>query len=449
MYYYKIYLNNISVIVFILIFFAITFSIQGDWQPAGKMAIPQHNYAFLATSRTGDLMAATFNSVGLSEPPKNIPALLIKNPTSETPEVKELCSVKFPPQRGYSGVACDETGCFYLSGDTGDPSTCFVKKFNSDGTPNMSFGKNGEIKPNMRCLGVDVVGEFLLLAVDWGKILILKTTTGELIGNVPQANPSVFLRDIAIDPASLKIYGVAAGSVVVWQDGSPFSASNYKFKILTEKSGEIRSSEGIAFDPVTRAALVCPIPGNVVNQVTSDGKITKTAVISEDPRAHYGDIALSFNGETIFISDMINQTIYIMKRGLTEQSAEIKPISKPPIQIAAPAEMKPITWNKSYTDVVETARKEQKPMVVYFRKAGFKKCEEFENNILLKEDFKKHAQRFICVFEDVDRNSLLAYRFGVFRTPYIAILDGKGETNARFLYNIKPDLLYSALDSTK
>ncbi len=422
---------------------------QSQWQAAGSLNVPEYNYCFLAVSRTGDLMAATFYSNDATAPPSKIPAFLIKNATSQSPQLIELCNIEFPTQRGYSGLACDDTGSFYLSGDTGVASTCFVKKFKSDGSPDISFGTNGEIRPNKRCLGLDVVGEYLFLAVDWGKILIYNSKTGQVLDSLPPAKPSVFLRDIAIDPSSLRIYGVAAGSVVIWEGGSPTSASNYTFKVLTQKSGEVRSSEGISFDPISRSGIISPIPGNVLLAVKNDGTVNKSAVISDDPAAHYCDSAISFDGSTIFISDIITKKIHVMKRTFNETTAEIKPDLKPPIQMSSSASLKDIVWNKSYTQVMDKARSENSPMVVYFRKSGFAKCEEFEKNVLLSENFKSHAQRFICVFEDIGANPILGSRFGVFRTPYIAIIDSKGDIIARYIYNINPETLYSSMDAAK
>lgn len=417
-----------------------------DWESAGKLSIPNYSYCFLATSKTGDLMAAAFNSSDLKSQPRQIPALLIKNPTSASPQVIELCSVFFQPQRGYSGLACDDDGNFYLSGDTGEALTCFVKKFKSDGSPDMSFGGSGEIVPKRRCLGVDIVGDYLLLAIDWGNVLIYNRKSGAYLGALPASAKPIFVRDIAVDPSSLRIFGVALGGVVVWEGGSPANPSLYKFRALTpQTAAQPRASEGISYDPITRAAIIIPIPGNESLEVTSDGKIKKSATISEDPKAHFCDSALSFDSNVLFISDMITMGIHVMKRTLTNEASDIKPVLKPPLTIAPTKATKNIEWNKSYTEIMDKARSNRQPMIVYFRKSNFAKCEQFEREILLSEEFKQRAQNYVCVFEDVSINPLLAYRFGVIRVPHIVILDKNGDTFARYTFNIDTNTLYSAI----
>jgi hypothetical protein len=51
---------------------------------------PSFNYAFLATTSAGDLLAGTYNR---SDAPRELPAILIRNPTSPNPQVQELCRV--------------------------------------------------------------------------------------------------------------------------------------------------------------------------------------------------------------------------------------------------------------------------------------------------------------------------------------------------------------------
>lgn len=449
-----------SFVVAILVgFFAPATGSAASWQSVGTVVVPQYNYSFLAATPSGDLLATTFYSAQPSAPSSEIPALLIKNPTSSNPQVIELCKTSFNPQRGYGGIACDSFGNFFLSGDTGDPATCFVRKFKADGSPDTSFGTAGELRPQRRCLGMDILGEYLFLAVDWGLIQVYRVTTGEMIGQLPKATESVFLRDIAIDPRSMRIYGVAAGGVVVWENGTPWEPQKYAYRRITPDAGEVRSGEGISIDPPTQFALVTPILGNTLLEVGPEGVVNRTPITSASPSTHLVDSVLSFDGTTLFISDTIGKKIHILRRALSDQSGgdftqatPTRPAEPtlPPAPTAAAAAAAPtpqVAWYSSYTAVVEAARRQELPMVVYFRRAGFAKCDEFENACLMTAQFAQRAQRFICVFEDIDANRLLAHRFGVFRVPHLALLDKRGETRATFTFTIKPDDVYRAMDS--
>lgn len=465
--------RNVRLCVLILMLFAILLSISSaDWESAGTIAIPSYSYVFLAATPKGDLLATTFNNY--SENAVEIPALLIKNPTSPTPEVVELCKVSFLKNRGYSGVACDQAGSFYLSGDTGDAATCFLRKFKPDGTPDTTFGNNGIIMPQKRCMGVDVIGPHLLLAVGWAQVQIYDIKTGQMLGEFPKPSTSPFIRDIAIDPSSMRVFGVAKGGVWVWEGGQPWEPAGYSLREITTGSGEIRSGEGISFDPIMRVAIITPVPGNTLIEVKDANTVKNTIVTSAGPMTHLADSCLSFDGTTLFITDMIGKKIHVLKRVIYDNISRIaspSPIpagqetaiaiattapqtpaqTLPPTPAATPptGPVEPVKWEKSYTDVVQRARTEQKPMVIYFRRNGVKKCEEIESNILLTPQFNARAQRYICVFEDLAVNSLTAYRLGVFRVPHITIMDSKGDTVERYTFNIKSDDLFRVMDSTR
>ena len=177
---------------------------RANWQSAGALNIPKHSYSFLSAGPSGDLLAVTFNNSPANTAPVNLPALLIRNPTTANPQVIELSKTMFESQRGYSGVAADDKGAFYVSGDTGNASTCFIKKFDMNGNPAEQFGRNGTVRPNRRVLGIEVMGNYVFALVDWGEAIVFDATTGVTVGNVPKSNPSMFVRDIAIDPESMR-----------------------------------------------------------------------------------------------------------------------------------------------------------------------------------------------------------------------------------------------------
>ncbi|GEM_PF-593552 len=448
------------------------------WQPAGTLKVPSYFYSFLAATPSGDLLCATFNSTSAGTAPAELPALLIRNPMSDSPQVFELCRTAFEPQRGYGGIACAADGSFFVSGDTGTAATCFLRKYRPDGTPDAAFGTNGEIRPNRRCLGVDTVGSYLLLVVDWGEILVFDAATGRPTGAVPRAPGTVYVRDIALDPSSMRIFGVAQGSVVVWENGNPWEPQKYVFRKLSEPAGEVRAGEGISFDPQVRNALIQPVRGNVLLEVSLRGETTQNVVSTADATTHLADSVLSFDGTTLFVSDIIAKKIHVLLRsaqvtmyvgagasGSGQASVPAPPLVQgqypaaaaspaPQSQPAPPSAAGAATqgyvtktdWKRSYLEIVEQARAQGRPMIVYFRQKGTPKCVEFESSVLLTPQFDQRAQGFMCVFEDLAFNRLFAYRFGVFRVPYLVVLDPKGETAAQFSFDIDQNKLFAAME---
>jgi len=419
----------------------------GNWQSAGSLGVPLWNYTFLSATPDGNLLAATIYSGQPEAPPKEIPALLVRHPMSSNPEVVELCRTTFDVNRGYGGIACDPSGSFFVSGDTGNSSTSFIRKFTSTGAPEPTFGKGGEIRPGRRCLGLEVFGEYLFCAMDWGRIGAFRTTTGESAGELPRATQEFYLRDVAMDPKSLRMFGVAEGGILTWGGGAPWQPANYQFRVLSPKVSRARAGEGISIDPIRRTVLISPIPGNVLNEVHGSGQIDKYEVTSAAPDTHLADSVMSFDGTMLFLSDARDRKIHAMRRSLSDMatpSAAVETVAN-----ATTGTVPPPKWFQSYEYTVRQAREAGQPMLVYFRKAEVNNCVQFENAVLRTDQFNVHTPGMACVFEDLARSPLLAYKFGVYRVPYVVILDKSGNQVAEYRHPIPPDTLFAAMRSAK
>ncbi len=425
---------------------------ETQWRPDGTLAVPPFAYSFLAATPDGDLLAATFNSGNPGDPPVELPALLIRNPTSSNPQVVELSRHAFEPQRGYGGIASDADGNYFVSGDTGDPSTSFVRKFTAEGAPDRAFANNGVLRPGRRCMGLEVLGRFLLVTVDWGQLLIYDAGTGQPIGATVRPSRPIYVRDIAIDPRSMRVFGVAQGGVVTWGRAAPWNASNYLFRPITQSRTEPRAGEGISVDPFRRTVLITPVRGNALLEIEGSGRMTRTVISTADANAHLCDNVISFDGTMLFVSDILDRKIHVLRRPLPQDQPQIaratpRPATDTTTSEPAPGERAPRpTWHREYTQVVQMAREENKPMIVYFRRPDYDRCEKFERNVLLTDEFNRRAQHFVCVFEDVTRGPLLAYRFGAHRIPHLAILDPQGETLAEFSFDIPADALFAEME---
>lgn len=138
----------------------------------------------------------------------------------------------FDGQRGYSGIAISHEGMLYVSADGGSPEKSFIKKITLEGKVDPNFGNDGLVKgTNHRFLGLDVVGDYLLVAVDWGNVQILSTRDGKMLNEL-RATEDIYICDIAVNPRSNEIYGIAAGSIYRWKGGSPVEPATYKFERL-------------------------------------------------------------------------------------------------------------------------------------------------------------------------------------------------------------------------
>lgn len=115
----------------------------------------------------------------------------------------------------------------------------------------------------------------------------------------------------------------------------------------------------------------------------------------------------------------------------------------------APAVVPAVAWQSPESGALETAGRARKPILLYFRRAGFKLCEDFEQNCLLTDEFQRRAARFVCIFEDVTYSQLLIHRYSAFRVPDVLIINGRGEVAARHTFDISPAALYASMEQIR
>jgi hypothetical protein len=432
-----------SILAFIVLLLCVSAPIRAEWRSGGTLKIPEFFYTFLSVTPDGHLLAAAFNR---TDKKASVPALLIKNPTSTQPEVVELIRLDFEKLRGFGGIVSDASGGFFVSADTGDRFTSFIRKFKADGQPDPSFAGGGELRFGRRMLGLELAEGVLLVAVDWGEIMRINPTTGAQMGLIPVKVPAAFVRDIAIDPKSYRIFGVAQGGIQMWAGGSPTIPEPYRWEPFSPPKGEPNAAEGISLDPFKRCVLITPHPGNKLIEVYGNRGTIETVIASANEGSHLVDTALSFDGTTLFVSDFARQRIHLLQRQLVEEQVALVP--PPPASgagLGAADAVKPVPWETSFEVAMKRARELKKPLVVYFRRPGMKKCEEFEKAVLRGNEFNQRAANYICVFVDGLKDRLLAYRMGVVRVPHVMILEHGGETRAEFSGQIDAKRLFDAL----
>jgi len=419
--------------------------LYGQWTYSGQVKIPKNPFMFMSANPHGNIVAVTFNDNAAVTP---IPALLIQNPLSANPKVTELCRIPFEHWRGYSGVACDEKGNFYVSGDTGYDQNSFIRKFYSDGRPVPFFGNFGEIKPGLRCQGLDVFGNYLIVAVAWGKLYIYDRETGRKSGEILTGEGN-YVRDIAIDPSTLNIFGVSCGGAVLWSGGAPWDPSKYTFRRITDPGKQPDSGEGISYDAILRKSVITPNAYNHLYLVDVSGQIEVVRNVFPSPEVRFTDSVVSFQGNTMFVSDMGTKTIHILKRTMDDRKNEIFSGFGGRIQMGDVPynESDEVVWKSSYQDTYEEARKAGKPMFLFFMRKGLQTCQDLKESFLDTPEFQKAVRGYTLVQEDIAESShaLTAYRFGIYRVPSIVILDQNGEVSSRFIVNIDKNRVLEAL----
>lgn len=414
-----------------------------DWSFAKTISTKGYTPVFLATTPTGDVAAAAFNN---SKSETIVPLILVHKPLSGEPNYFAICSWKFPAQRGFSGVAVDDQGNYYVAADTGVPATCWIRKYKANGQLDSTFARGGEISAGRRFVGLALTGKYLLSTVAFGQLVVFDKNTGAVIGSAPlPPGETPLIRDIAIDPAKKIVFGVARGAAWVWEGGSFDRPQDYTLRRLSADAEQEAGGEGISFDPVARKVLVPHRHGGTLLTVSEDRQISKDRIIdpATQPSA-VSDPVLLADGMTLFVSDMQNSRLYVMKRagaaaaavpsGDVPSLASVVGSSPTPVQQATPAAQPAgdfgtgnVSWVRGYDKAAANASASGKPLLLYFRTAGSRRCQEMEPGYLASSEFARLAANLVPCMIDLDEEGVLGQQFGVFRVPVIALYKPNGE----------------------
>jgi hypothetical protein len=416
-----------------------------EWKYTKSIQIPRpYVPIFAAVTPTGDCVVATFNNTR-SEKPVNLPVIYIHKPLSESPGFYVVCTNPFPALRGYSGVAVDSAGNYYVAADTGGLDS-WIRKFKPDGKPESAFGTNGEIRPNRRVLGLDLAGNYLFTTFGFGELVKIDARSGQIVGRVPAPPQAPPIRDVAVDPTRELIYGVANGAAWVWRGGKFNNLQGYKLERLTEDTlKNPKAGEGVYFDAFGDRLLMPVSELATLFAVDSKGNATKSVIAGGEGLVRLpSDAVLLADGETLFIPDMKTGPsgeclIHVMKRvatvtksagagevtlsslaaaGLLKASTEAAPVA------IASSE---ISWKSSFNEAFGEAKRAGKPVLLYARTAQARRCQELESGFLKSPEFVQAASNTVPYLFDVTTDSKLAQQLGIFRVPYIALYRPDGE----------------------
>lgn len=352
-------------------------------------------------------------------------------------EVKVIDTQKFPSQRGYSGIAVTPAGALYISAEAGTPEQSFIKKFTPEGAPDINFGNRGVLQGTTnRFFGIDVIDNYLLVAVDWGTILILDGKTGKLL-NTLNAPQSLFIRDIAINPNTKEIYAVAAASIYKWAGGTLDNPASYKFvPLLINKEGQPKSGEGIFFEPFygyIYATLSLGEQQRGLQIVTPDGKFIG--------RIHHldliGDCAISPDGDLLFLTGVHNQQIYCFNRkGSAYERQDFS--SRFGTQTSTVTTGLPVAdslWRTNLPDAFAEIIHSSSPykyLAAVFYSSDNLPSQQFITS-LLTDEFRRQFPQILWTKIDVKLYPGFLSSYSVFRVPTIIVFNARGEQLLRLI----------------
>ena len=112
-----------------------------------------------------------------------------------------------------------------------------------------------------------------------------------------------------------------------------------------------------------------------------------------------------------------------------------------------------IGWRTDPEAALLSARREGKPVLLYFRKTGSRLCGPLEKSLFTEEKVIDLAQRYTCVWLDYLASPAWFKRYGVERVPFIVLLTPAGRRGAEVEGTIAPlafrEKLRAVLESEK
>jgi thiol:disulfide interchange protein DsbD len=139
---------------------------------------------------------------------------------------------------------------------------------------------------------------------------------------------------------------------------------------------------------------------------------------------------------------------------LTAPTVEI-PAAAPPAgeasrspALAAPQEDR--NWYHAESEAVALARREHRPMIVYFTAEWCGACKELQRETYANPRFIAASHRFVkakidCTDDEDPGAEAIKARYHVIGLPTIIVLDANGNEQARFTEFVGPDKLIDAL----
>ena len=102
-----------------------------------------------------------------------------------------------------------------------------------------------------------------------------------------------------------------------------------------------------------------------------------------------------------------------------------------PAPAGAPAAVQAIDWGTNRNKAMDAARRDGKPLLMYFSARWCRPCREMEASLWSRPDVIAMASKFVCLHVDIDRDSSTAARYDAQSVPIVSIADPWGTELAR------------------
>jgi hypothetical protein len=102
-----------------------------------------------------------------------------------------------------------------------------------------------------------------------------------------------------------------------------------------------------------------------------------------------------------------------------------------PAPSGPPTSNRKIDWGTDRGKAMAAARRDGKPLLIYFSATWCRPCREMEASLWSRPDVIAMAGRFVCLYVDIDRDASTAHRYGAESVPAVSISDPWGTELAR------------------
>ncbi len=105
-----------------------------------------------------------------------------------------------------------------------------------------------------------------------------------------------------------------------------------------------------------------------------------------------------------------------------------------------------INWMSSYSQGMERANYEKKPLYLYFYTPSARLCQKFDNDTYSNNNVAQLLNKnFICVRLNANQNRNMVHRMGLYRVPTVMVIDNTGTEFLRLVTYYPPQKLITSL----
>ncbi len=422
------------------------------WEFDANIYVPSPNTLFLAIDSRGNVYATSFNSRTVEA---EVLAMRIDSPAKTKPSVTIFDRYLAPPQRGYAGVACDGSDNIYVSLDAGEGQPSFIRKYLPTLAIDEKFGNGGTLATRqVRVLGLTAHKNKVLAAVSWGRFLAIDSQ-GNFLGMTPTPAITAYIRDIAYDPDTGRVYGVDRDGIFVFTGGSLDHLAKYTLRELIAPKSIPKAGSALFLNKKTNELFYTDRTAGGLNIYPLDGGQPGLIPAGMDGHAAFepADAVASPDGRYLYVSDLRAPQIvryrYVgpVSVDRTKKKQEAKPSPTPTAAPSSPSKRTEL-WITSFDEAKRLALRDGKMIVVFLHSPLASRSVEVAEKVFT-ENFLREFEGVIWVRLDVALDQRPLTEFGIYRVPAVLVLDPQGQEQQRFIGTLTQEQIRSFLKQGK